>query len=50
MPVFQTDEVSFQLNFYSQVFPNGLDDVTIARSTDGYTKNIIFEHKQNVTR
>ena len=49
MATIQTDEVSFQINFYSQVFPNGLDDVNITRSTDGFTNNIIFEHKQNVT-
>lgn len=49
MAAVQTDEVSFSLNFYSQVFNNGLNDVTMARSTDGYTQNILFEHKQNVT-
>lgn len=49
MVTIQTDEVSFQANFYSQIFPNGLDDITIAKSTDGYTNNIIFEHKQNIT-
>ena len=49
MATIQTDEVSFQINFYSQVFPNGLDDVNITRGTDGFTNNIIFEHKQNVT-
>ena len=49
MTTIQTDEVSFQVNFYSQIFPNGLNDVVIAKSTDGYTNNIIFEHKQNVT-
>lgn len=41
MTTIQTDEVSFQVNFYSQIFPNGLDDVVIAKSTDGYTNNII---------
>lgn len=49
MATIQTDEVSFQTNFYAQIFDNGLDDVTIARNTDGYTPNIIFEHKQNIT-
>ena len=43
MATIQTDEVSFQINFYSQVFPNGLDDVNITRSTDGFTNNIIFD-------
>lgn len=49
MPTIQTDEVSFQVNFYTQIFPNGLYDVNISKNTDGYTNNIIFEHKQNVT-
>ncbi|WP_279144569.1 hypothetical protein [Helicobacter pullorum] len=49
MAAVQTDEVSYSLNFYSQIFDNGLDDVTIAKNTDGYTQNVIFEHKQNVT-
>lgn len=49
MAIFCTNEVSFQRKFYTQIFDNGVDDVTIARNTDGYTPNIIFEHRQNVT-
>lgn len=44
------DEKTWQMKFYEQLFGLELDEkLKIDRSTDGYTKGIIFEHKQNVT-
>ena len=43
-----TDEKTWQTKFYETIF-GSLDEVTVERSTDGYTKGILFEHKQNVT-
>ena len=44
-----SDEKSWQMNFYKALFGNDIDTINIERGTDGYTKGIIFEHKQNVT-
>lgn len=42
------DEKTWQTKFYETIFINP-EDVKIERSTDGFTKGILFEHKQNVT-
>lgn len=45
-----TDEKTYQISFYQSIFGDDWESfVNIDRSTDGYTKNILFEHKQNVT-
>ena len=44
-----TDEKTWQIKFYEAVFGSDIEQVTVDRSTDGYTKGIIFEHKQNVS-
>lgn len=44
------DEKTWQTNFYDAVFGPEKDEfLTVDRSTDGYTRGILFEHKQNVT-
>lgn len=43
-----TDEKTFQGQFYEYLFGEGSDEIRIDRSTDGYTKGILFEHKTNV--
>lgn len=44
-----SDEKSWQMNFYKTLFGSEIDTINIERGTDGYTKGILFEHKQNVT-
>lgn len=46
--VVSADEKTWQMKFYETIFGSP-DEITVDRSTDGYTKGIIFEHKQNVT-
>ena len=49
--VVNADERTWQGKFYETLFGNTyLEDgqIFIDRSTDGYTKGILFEHKQNV--
>lgn len=45
-----TDEKTYQIKFYEAIFgENNLDgNVFMDRSTDGYTKGILFEHKTNI--
>lgn len=45
-----SDEKTYQVKFYESIFgENNLKgNISIDRSTDGYTKGIIFEHKTNV--
>lgn len=43
-----TDERTWQGEFYKNLFGEDSDEITIDRSTDGYTKGILFEHKTNV--
>ena len=45
--VVSADEKTWQMKFYETIFGSP-DEITVDRSTDGYTKGIIFEHKQNV--
>lgn len=45
---FSADEKSWQMDFYNNLFGDNLEGITIDRSTDGYTRGIIFEHKTNV--
>lgn len=53
MAIFQTsintDEKTWQMKFYEALYGEASDEIKVDRSTDGYTKGIIFEHKQNVT-
>lgn len=45
-----TDEKTWQTNFYEHIFGIEKDEyLTVDRSTDGYTRGVLFEHKQNVT-
>lgn len=45
-----SDEKTYQIRFYESIFgANNLEgNISMDRSTDGYTKGIIFEHKTNV--
>ncbi len=44
-----TDERTWQEEFYKSIFGEEYTDyITVDRSTDGYTKGIIFEHKTNI--
>ena len=44
------DEKTWQSNFYDAIFGTEKEEyLTVDRSTDGYTRGILFEHKQNVT-
>ena len=45
---FNADEKSWQTDFYVNLFGDELEGVTIDRSTDGYTRGIIFEQKTNI--
>jgi len=45
---FVADEKSWQMVFYMNLFGENLEGITIDRSTDGYTRGIIFEHKNNI--
>ena len=42
------DERTWQAKFYDTLFGEGSEDISIDRSTDGYTKGILFEHKTNI--
>lgn len=46
--LFNTDEKTFQGEFYRNLFGEDSEDISIDRSTDGYTRGILFEHKTNV--
>lgn len=43
-----TDEKTWQGQFYAQLFGPDLNGITIGRSTDGYTRGILFEQKTNI--
>ena len=45
---FSADEKSWQTEFYKHLFGEDLMGITIDRSTDGYTRGIIFEQKTNL--
>ena len=45
---FDTDEKSWQGEFYRTLFGDELEGITVDRSTDGYTRGILFEQKTNV--
>lgn len=45
---FASDEKTWQNEFYSNLFGDDFDGITIDRSTDGYTRGILFEHKTNI--
>ena len=42
------DEKTWQTKFYETIFSDS-NEVSVDRSTDGYTRGILFEQKQNVT-
>ena len=42
------DERTWQAKFYDTLFGEDPEDIKIDRSTDGYTKGILFEHKTNM--
>jgi len=43
------DEKTWQTTFYGHLYGRDFDNfITVNRSTDGYTKGILFEHKTNV--
>ena len=46
--LFNSDEKTWQGEFYHNLFGNDYDGITIDRSTDGYTRGILFEHKANI--
>lgn len=46
--LFSTDEKTWQEEFYRHLFGENSDQISIDRSTDGYTRGIIFEHKTNI--
>lgn len=52
MPVITTtitaDERTFQTDFYKQLFGENSTEIKVDRSTDGYTRGILFEHKANI--
>lgn len=43
-----TDEKTWQTRFYELLFGPDSEEITVGRSTDGYTRGILFEHKTNV--
>ena len=43
-----SDEKTWQGEFYRNLFGEDYDGINVDRSTDGYTKGIIFEHKTNI--
>ena len=43
-----TDEKTWQGEFYRNLFGDVYDGITVDRSTDGYTRGILFEHKTNI--
>ena len=45
---FVSDEKTWQMEFYRVLFGDNLDGISIDRSTDGYTRGILFEHKTNI--
>jgi len=45
-----TDEKTYQISFYQSLFGDSWEKyIRVDNNTDGYTPNIIFEHKQNIT-
>ena len=46
--IFDSDEKTWQGEFYRSLFGDSFEGIKVDRSTDGYTKGILFEHKQNV--
>lgn len=42
------DEKTWQGLFYDNLFGEDYDGISIDRSTDGYTRGILFEHKTNI--
>ena len=44
----EADERTWQNNFYNLLFGEENDQIKVDRSTDGYTRGILFEHKTNV--
>ena len=46
--VFNSDEKTWQGEFYRNLFVVEYDGIKVDRSTDGYTRGILFEHKINI--
>lgn len=46
--LYDSDEKTWQGEFYRNLFGNDYDGITVDRSTDGYTRGILFEHKTNI--
>ena len=46
--LFDSDEKTWQGEFYRNLFGDEYDGITVDRSTDGYTRGILFEHKTNI--
>lgn len=42
------DERTWQAEFYKTLFGEDTEELKIDRSTDGYTRGILFEHKTNI--
>lgn len=43
-----SDEKTWQGEFYRNLFGEDYDGISVDRSTDGYTRGILFEHKTNI--
>ena len=43
-----TDERTWQGEFYRTLFGESSDEIAVDRSTDGYARGILFEHKTNI--
>ncbi len=46
--LFNSDEKTWQGEFYRNLFGDEYDGISVDRSTDGYTRGILFEHKTNI--
>lgn len=46
--LFNSDEKTWQGEFYRNLFGNDYEGISVDRSTDGYTRGILFEHKTNI--
>lgn len=43
-----SDEKTYQGEFYKNLFGEDYEGLSVDRSTDGYTRGILFEHKTNI--
>ena len=46
--LFNSDEKTWQGEFYRNLFGDDYEGISVDRSTDGYTRGILFEHKTNI--